>query len=120
MKIAVTSTGRTVESPVDSRFGRAAFFIVVDTDTGRAEACDNAQNLQAAQGAGVQAAQTVARLGVSVVLTGHCGPKAFETLKAAGIQVVVGARGTVKEALESFQKGELQPSERPDVESHGT
>lgn len=120
MKILVTSGGKTVDSPVDPRFGRAAFFVLVDTDSGLAEAHDNAPNLQAAQGAGVQAAQTASRLGAEVVLTGHCGPKAFRTLKASGIQVVVGAAGTVREAIERYKKGELKPSESPDVEGHGS
>jgi predicted Fe-Mo cluster-binding NifX family protein len=118
MKIVVTSSGKTVDSPVDPRFGRAAFFVVLDTETGAAEAHDNAQNLQAAQGAGVQAAQAVSRLGAQAVLTGHCGPKAFRTLKAAGIQVVVGASGTVQEAVEGYRKGNLKPVESPDVEGH--
>ena len=118
MKIAITSSGKTLESPVDPRFGRAAFFIVVDLDTGAFEAHDNAQNLNAAQGAGIQAAETVSRLGAEVVITGHCGPKAFRTLDAAGIQVVTGAQGTVRESVESYRKGELRPAEAPDVESH--
>jgi predicted Fe-Mo cluster-binding NifX family protein len=118
MKIAVTSSGRTMESPVDPRFGRAAFFIVVDTDTGAFEAHDNAQNLNAAQGAGIQSAETVSRLGAAAVVTGHCGPKAFRTLQAAGVKVVVGAAGTVAEAAEAFKKGELKPADAADVEGH--
>jgi predicted Fe-Mo cluster-binding NifX family protein len=118
MKTAVTSSGKTLDSPVDPRFGRAARFIVVDAPSGEFEAHDNAQNLNAAQGAGIQAAQTLSRLGVDVLITGHCGPKAFRTLRAAGIQVVVGAEGTVREAVERFRKGELKPSEAADVEGH--
>jgi predicted Fe-Mo cluster-binding NifX family protein len=107
-----------LESPVDERFGRAAFFVVVDTVTGAYEAHDNAQNLNAAQGAGIQAAQAASRLGVEVVITGHCGPKAFQALNAAGIRIVVGARGTVNEAVEGFKKGELKPVVSADVEGH--
>ena len=118
MRIAVSSTGRTLESQVDPRFGRAAFFVLVDTDTGAVSAHDNAQNLNAAQGAGIQAAETVSRLGAEVVITGHCGPKAFRTLRAAGIQVVVGPDSTVAEAVEQFTSGELVPSDAADVESH--
>lgn len=118
MKIAISSSGRTLDSPVDSRFGRAAFFIVVDPATGAFEAHDNAQNLNAAQGAGIQAAETVSRLGATVVITGHCGPKAFRTLQAAGIKIMLGADGTVNDAVERFKKGELKPGDSPDVESH--
>jgi predicted Fe-Mo cluster-binding NifX family protein len=118
MKIAITSNGRTLESPVDPRFGRAAFFIIVDAEGGAFEAHDNAQNLNAAQGAGIQAAETVSRLGAEVVLTGHCGPKAFRALQAAGIKIVVGVEGTVKEAAERYRRGELCPASAPDVMGH--
>jgi predicted Fe-Mo cluster-binding NifX family protein len=118
MKIAVTSRGRTLESPVDPRFGRTEFFILVDADSGVFEVYDNAQNLSAAQGAGIQAAQTVSRLAAEVVITGHCGPKAFRTLGAAGIQVVVGASGSVAEAVQAFKTGKLKATESPDVEGH--
>ena len=118
MKLAITSSGQTLDSQVDPRFGRAAYFIVVDADTGAFEAHDNAQNLSAAQGAGIQSAETISRLGAEVVITGHCGPKAFRTLTAAGIAVVVGAGGSVAEAIDRFQKGELQPASSADVEGH--
>ena len=118
MKIAVTSCGTLPESPVEARFGRAPFFIVVDTESGTARAHDNAQSLGAAQGAGVQAAEAVCRLGAEAVITGHCGPKAFRALRAAGIQVVLGAAGTVAEAVGRFEAGELVPADAADMESH--
>jgi len=118
MKIAVTTTGETLEAPVDARFGRAARFIVVDTETNAFEVVDNAQNLNAMQGAGIQAAQTVAQLGAECVLTGHCGPKAFRALTAAGVATYAGAQGSVAEALERFERGELTRAEGADVEGH--
>lgn len=118
MKVAVTSSGRSLNSPVDSRFGRAPYFILVDTETGAWEAYDNEQNVNAQQGAGVQAAETVSQAGAQLVITGHCGPKAFKTLQAAGIQVVVGANGTVADAVAAFKSGKLQVAERPNAESH--
>ena len=84
MKIAVTSRGEDLQSTVDERFGRARYFLVVDTETGSFEAHDNAQSAGSLQGAGIQSARNVARQGVSAVLTGHCGPKAFRALAAAG------------------------------------
>jgi len=118
MKLLITSSGKALDSPVDPRFGRAAFFTVVDADTGAFEVHDNAQNLNTAQGAGIQAAETVSRLGAGVVITGHCGPKAFRALRAAGIGVVVGAGGTVAEAIQAFRSGKLKPAESADVEGH--
>jgi len=118
VKVAVTSSGDGLGAPIDPRFGRAAKFILVDTETGSVQVEDNTQNLNAAQGAGIQAAQNVSRLGAQVLLTGHCGPKAFATLRAAGIQVITGVEGTVGEVVERFKRGELSPSDSPDVEGH--
>lgn len=118
MKIAVTALGETLESPVDQRFGRARYFILYDTDTEEWSAHDNKQNLNAAQGAGIQAGQTVVNLGAEVVVTGHCGPKAFTTLQAAKIKVCTGASGTVKDAIADYTAGKLNRAEGADVDSH--
>jgi len=118
MKVIVTTVGPTLDSPVDPRFGRAAMFLLVDTETGAVSAHDNAQNLNAAQGAGIQAAEAASRLGAKAVLTGHCGPKAFRALHAAGIQIYLGARGTAREAVEQFTKGLLKPAGAADVAGH--
>ncbi len=103
MRVAVTSTGNELSADVDPRFGRCAWFIVVDTESGAWEAVDNSASQQAAHGAGIQAAQTVARHGAQVVLTGNCGPKAYAALQTAGIKVVEGATGTVSEALDKLK-----------------
>jgi predicted Fe-Mo cluster-binding NifX family protein len=118
MKIAITSSGKTLDSQVDPRFGRAAYFILVDADTNAFEVYDNEQNLNAPQGAGIHAAETVSRLGAEAVITGQCGPKAFHALQAAGIRVATGAQGTVREAVEQFRKGEIKPTDAPDVAGH--
>jgi predicted Fe-Mo cluster-binding NifX family protein len=118
MKIAVTSQGESLDSAVDPRFGRAKWFIVVDTDSGSHEAHGNSQNVDSMQGAGIQSASNVAGFGVGAVLTGHCGPKAFRALAAAGIDVFVGIEGKVGEVVERFRKGEYKPADRPDVQGH--
>jgi predicted Fe-Mo cluster-binding NifX family protein len=118
MKIAVTSRGQDLSSEVDTRFGRARYFIIVDTETGEFSALDNEQNLNAAQGAGVQAAQHVAGQGIEAVITGHCGPRAFQVLTAGGIKVFNGLDGTVAEAVEQFKAGKLTQAEGADVGGH--
>jgi predicted Fe-Mo cluster-binding NifX family protein len=118
MNVIVTAKGVGLDSPVDPRFGRARYFVLVDILTGELAAHDNALNLNAPQGAGIQAAQTVARLGAEAVLTGHVGPKAFATLQAAGIKVYTDASGTVREAIDRLKAGRLQPAEKADVEGH--
>ena len=118
MKIIITSEGPGLDSRVDPRFGRAKHFVLVDTETGEFSAHDNAQNLNAPQGAGIQAAQTVARLGAEAVLTGHVGPKAFTTLQAANVTIYTGVLGTVKEAIEQFKSGQLTPAAKADVQGH--
>jgi predicted Fe-Mo cluster-binding NifX family protein len=118
MKIAITTSGTDLDGPIDPRFGRAAGFILYDTESGDWSHHDNSQNLNAAQGAGIQAGQNVVDLGAGAVLTGHCGPKAFRVLAAAGVPVVVGARGTVRQALAEYRAGRLQPTDTADVEGH--
>ncbi len=118
MKIAVTSQGPAMDSQVDARFGRAGMFLIIDQSTGDFETVDNKQNIDVAQGAGIQAAKIVSDTGVDVLITGHCGPKAFHALTSAGIKVMVGAQGTVKEVMDKFEAGELKPAYSPDVQGH--
>jgi predicted Fe-Mo cluster-binding NifX family protein len=102
-KICVTAQGTDINSEVDPRFGRAPYFLIMDPDTMDFEALPN-DNKDAAHGAGIQAAQLVAGKNVSTVLTGQCGPKALQVLQAAGIQLVQGVSGKVKEAVESWNR----------------
>lgn len=118
MKIAISATGKDMSSEVDPRFGRAKYFMVADSDTNESEAHDNAQNLNAAQGAGIQAGETVARLGVAAVITGNVGPKAFRVLHAAGIKIYLSGVMTVREALAKFKAGELKEVSAANVEGH--
>ncbi len=118
MKIAFTTSGDGPDAPLDSRFGRAPKFLVYDLDGDAWQMLDNAQNLGAAQGAGIQAAETVVRAGARAVVTGHCGPKAFRVLAAAGVTVYNSAAPTVATALADFRAGRLAPARGADVEGH--
>lgn len=118
MKIAVTAKDSTLASEVDPHFGRARKFIVVDSETGQFEVRDNMQNLNAAQGAGIQAAQTVAGLGADILVTGNVGPKAFRALSAAGIRIFLAKSGTVAEAVANCSASRLPEATSANVESH--
>jgi len=118
MKIAFSTMGETLESPLDARFGRAPKFLVYDLDSETFEVVDNQQNLNAAQGAGIQSAETVARLGVKSIVTGHCGPKAFRVLLAAGIKIYTSDAPTVAAALELYRSGKLIEAKAADVDGH--
>ncbi len=118
MKLCITSQGTELTSLVDPRFGRATVFVIMDSETKEFMIVDNKQNLQAAQGAGIQAAQNVVRAGAKAVITGHCGPKAYSALKTAGLDVFTGASGQVAEALEAWKSGKLAKAESADVEGH--
>jgi predicted Fe-Mo cluster-binding NifX family protein len=118
MKIAVTAQSNQVPAQVDPRFGRTQWFAVFDTDTAAWTWVGNEQALNQPQGAGIQAAQHVVEHGVEVVLTGHCGPKAFRTLSAAGVAVVVNVTGTVEQAVELYRAGSLQPTHAANVDGH--
>lgn len=118
MKIAVSSLGRDMESAMDSRFGRSKQFLVFDPDRGTFDLLDNQVNLNAAQGAGIQAAQLVANAGCDALITGHCGPKAFKLLAAAGVKVYQSEAKTVMDALAQLKAGKLIESASADVEGH--
>ena len=117
MKVAVTASSPTMDAFVEPRFGRTAYFVIVDTETMECEGVTN-DAASASGGAGIQAAQRVADTGATVVLTGNCGPNAFRTLTAAGIEVVVGVLGmTVRTAVERLKSGELVPTDSANVGS---
>jgi predicted Fe-Mo cluster-binding NifX family protein len=118
MKIAVPSKGKTLDSPVDGRFGRAAGFIVYNTSDKTFAFSDNAQNMNAGQGAGVQAAQSIAATGAGVIIAPSYGPKAFQVLKTAGIVTVLSEPGSVMENINKFVAGKLSRSDNANVEGH--
>ena len=118
MKIAITSKGPELGSDIDPRFGRARGFIVYDLETNEFFYKDNEQNLNAAQGAGIQAAQQVINEGVQALISGNVGPKAFATLNAAGVDMYLHDKGTVSEALGKYHGGELVKLDTANVEGH--
>ena len=117
MKICVTATGTTMDAAVDPRFGRAAYFLIIDSETMAIEAVPNTA-AGAMSGAGIQAAQTVANKGADVIVTGNVGPNAFQALASAGIKAVIGASGTVKDVVQRYKKGELRETSAPTVGGH--
>ena len=117
MKICVSATADNLEAQLDPRFGRCLYLIVVDSETIQFEAILN-MAAGATGGAGIQAAQTTVDKGVKVDITGNVGPNAFGALSAAGIEIVTGASGTVKEVVEKFKKGELGKTDAPTVGEH--
>ena len=117
MKICVSATSGSLDAEVDSRFGRCPYFVIVDSETMKFDAVAN-DSSSAAHGAGIQAAQTVVNLGVKVVITGNVGPNAFNVLSATGIKIVTGASGSVREAVEKYEKGELEEVGNPTVGGH--
>ncbi len=117
MKICVTASTGTIDAQIDPRFGRCAYFVVVDSETMQFEAVPNLAS-GASGGAGIQAAQAVANKGAKVVLTGDVGPNAFHALSAAGIEIVTGVSGSVKEAVEKFKRGDFKKTGAPTVGDH--
>jgi len=117
MKIVVSTAGQSLDDQVDPRFGRCQNFLVVDADTMEFEVVANTAATSGG-GAGIAAAQVIVGKGVDAVLTGNCGPNAFGVLDSAGIKVLTGVTGTVKEAVANFKAGNLQPSTRANVATH--
>ena len=117
MKICVTASGNTLDASIDPRFGRAAYLTIVDSESMSFETILNAA-AGAMGGAGIQAAQTLTKKGVDILITGNVGPNAFQALSAAGIKIVTGASGTVMEVVEKYKRGELSETGAPTVKGH--
>jgi predicted Fe-Mo cluster-binding NifX family protein len=117
MKIALSATAPSLDAEVDPRFGRCQYLIIVDPHSMEFEPLDNS-NAMASGGAGISTAQMIASKGVEVVLTGNCGPNAYQTLSAAGVQVITGVSGRIKDAIKAFKSGEFQASSQPSVGNH--
>ncbi len=114
MKVAVSSRGQDLNSPIDPRFGRCAYFLVVDTDDMSFKVFDN-QSAALGGGAGIQSAQFVVSKGARAVITGNCGPNAVKAFSAAGTDVYLGNNGTVQEAVQKLKNGRLTPAAKIDV-----
>jgi predicted Fe-Mo cluster-binding NifX family protein len=118
--IAVTSEGPLMDDMVDPRFGRAGGFVVVDLATGQSSYMDNGNSQTMAQGAGIQAAENIAKTGAGAVLSGFVGPKAFQALSAAGIQVIQEVENmTVRQAVDKYKRGELTVAAAPNAQAGG-
>lgn len=117
MKVAISSSGTSLESNVDSRFGRCPYFIIYDTENDNFEYVEN-EARQAMGGAGIQTGQMIANKGAEAIITGNIGPNAFRVLAAANLKVYSGVGGTVKEAIQKLKNGELSETSGPDVGSH--
>ncbi len=118
MKIAVTSKGKDLDALVDPRFGRAAYIIVVDTDTLDFDLIDNEENKNAFKGAGIQAAAAICDKGARVLLTGFCGPNAFKALSAANVRVVNDAEGSVRDVIRNFKDEKLKFATEANTQGH--
>ncbi len=109
MKLAASATGKELDSQIDPRFGRSAYFIIIETDDMSFEAFEN-ENIGMNTGAGISSANFIVSKEVKALLTGNCGPKAMQVFSAAGIDVFTGQTGIVKDAVENYKKGLLQSS----------
>ncbi|MBK8596480.1 MAG: NifB/NifX family molybdenum-iron cluster-binding protein [Holophagales bacterium] len=118
MNIVFSTSGDSLDAPLDARFGRAPKFLLYDLEAGLARLIDNKEGRAASQGAGIQAAESVARAGAGAVVTGHCGPKAFAVLRTAGIKVYSCRAATVGEALAQYRSGALVEQTEADVAGH--
>lgn len=117
MKIAISSTGKDLDSQVDPRFGRCQYFIFVNPETMEFEAIEN-EGAMSMGGAGIQAAQFIAQRGASALITGNLGPNAATALSAAGIKVYLVSGGKIKEVVEDFKSGKLREVSGPTVPPH--
>jgi len=116
VKIAISATGATLDAEVDPRFGRCQQFIIIEPATMEFEVINNGNT--GSGGAGISTAQLIASKGIEAVLTGNCGPNAYQALSVAGIKVIIGVSGKVSDAVRDYKEGKLQASSQPNVTGH--
>ncbi len=113
MRVAITADVPDENSPISPIFGRCAYYAIYDTATDKLEFVPNASAMYA-RGAGVQAAQQVANLGVQMLITsGIAGPNASMVLEQAGIQIINSFQGTIRDAVEAVKSGRIQTGPLP-------
>lgn len=117
MKIAFSATGSTLDDEIDPRFGRCQQFIIADTETEEFEVLNNS-SAAAAGGAGISAAQMIVEKGVEVVLTGNCGPNAYGVLSSAGVKIITGVSGKIKDAIAEYKLGTYSATQQANVPDH--
>lgn len=117
MRIAISATGTNLDAEVDPRFGRCQYFIIADVETNKFEGIDNT-SATSAGGAGISAAQMIVEKGVEAVLTGNCGPNAHQVLSSAGIKIVTGVSGKIKDVIEEYKLGTYSAAQQPNVADH--
>ncbi|MBN1934593.1 MAG: NifB/NifX family molybdenum-iron cluster-binding protein [Anaerolineae bacterium] len=117
MKVVVTASAAGLDAAVSPVFGRCPTYVVVDTDTMQCESVENPA-VSAPGGAGVQAAQFIVGLGAQAVLSGNVGPNAYGVFQAAGVEVYLTGGGTVRDAVEAYRAGQIQPVSGANVPAH--
>jgi predicted Fe-Mo cluster-binding NifX family protein len=117
MKVAVSASGKDLDTDIDPRFGRCRYFLIIDTEDMDYESFEN-ENAELGGGAGIQSAQFVASKGAKAVITGRCGPNAVQTLKAAGIEMYMGQNGSIKAAVDNYINGVLSPATDANAPAH--
>ena len=117
MKIAVSSQGEHLDAPASPVFGRCPTYLFIEPETMEFEAVPNPAMSQGG-GAGIQAAQFVVNQGAEAVLSGNLGPNAFDVLQAANVPGFLVSEGTVRQAVEAYKAGQLQPMGGPNVGAH--
>jgi predicted Fe-Mo cluster-binding NifX family protein len=122
MKIAVSATAGSLDALVDPRFGRCAYFVIVEVEKNEIKKAEAIQNpaMAAMGGAGIQAAQLITSKGAEVLITGNIGPNAFSVLSGTGIKIVTGVFGiSVREAVQRYLRGEIKETKPPTVLGFG-
>lgn len=109
MKLAISSSGKGIESEVDARFGRCPYFVIVEIENGEIKSEKTIENvgIKYERGAGVTAAQIVGNENVDAVITMNMGPRAVTVMKQLGIKVYFG-RGKIKDVIKEFIEGKLE------------
>jgi predicted Fe-Mo cluster-binding NifX family protein len=118
MKIAISATGKTMDSLLDLRFGRCKYFLIYDTESKKVNAIEN-KGMSSAGGAGIAAAQQLIDENIDVIITGDLGPNAFELINKTAIKVYKGKDISIESVLEEYNKNQFSELNESGPAHHG-
>ncbi len=118
MKIVIPTDGENLKSTISKSFGRSKKFLVADSSSMDFEIIENIQNMESAQGAGIQSAQSAVKSGGDVLITLNCGPKAYKVLTESGVRVYTGIDGSIEENIKKLNNSELNLMNDANKEGH--
>ena len=113
MKIAISATGKDLDSSIDIKFERCSFFLILDVEKNTLLPVEN-KTKDRPHEIGGTVGQLVANQGIDSAIASDIGPSTFEMFKRYGIKIYQ-AKGIVEDAIQLLKDGKLSELTKPTV-----